>query len=197
MFFKGTKPSGSAGGGGGVQSVSGDGVDNTNPSNPTISQTPTESSILVTNGNSEVTTVTNNPGSFVNANVDNLAGVASIYEGNFSQNATGEAALKYSGDEEDYELSISGTVTSINPAFLGTFVIVKLVGDIQGEFTGGRKPYPVGVSLGGSEEVGFGITIYGKFPPNEVIRVQLSSSNAGDLILSDCIYFAQKIRPFT
>ena len=187
---------GKSGEGGGVESVTGDGVDNNDPKNPKISQTPRMSSILVTNTNPLTTTVTNNPDLFVNASVDNLSGVAPSYEGDFSQNSTGEAAIKYSGLEEDYELSISGTVTTLNPAFLGTFIVVKLVGDIQGEFTGGRKPYPVGVSLGGNAEVGFSITVYGKFPDSEVVRVQLSSSNAGDLILTDCIYFAQKIMPF-
>ena len=180
----------------GVKSVTGEGVNNTDPENPVIVQNPTPSSILVTKARLSTLAVTNNTDSFVTAKVDNLDGVAPIYKGAFDQAVAGEASLKHSGPEQDYKIDISGTIKTLNPAFLGTFIVVKVIGDIQGEFTGGRKPYPVGVSLGGDAEVGFGITVYGKFPVNEVIRFQVSSSNAGNLVLSECIYFAQKIQPF-
>lgn len=179
----------------GVDSITGEGVDNADPKNPVITKTPTSAAIFVTNNNEDVTTVTGNTELFVNAKVSNLTPPAPVYSGDFEVSVGGELSILHTGNETDYKIEISGTVTSVNPDFLDTFIVVKVISDLQGEFTGGVKPYPVGVSFSGSAEVGFGLTVYGRFPQNEVIRVQLSSSTAGNLILSDCIFFAEKIQP--
>ncbi len=153
------------------------------------------SAIQITESNSAVTAVTGSPTAFVNALVDNLVPVETRYAGDFSQAAPGEAALLYSGTDQDFRFELSGSIISDNPSFLGGYVGVKIVGDLQGEFTGGLKFYPVGVSFGASQSLGFSITVYGRFPENEIVRLQLSADVAGDLQVVDCIYYAQKIIP--
>ena len=104
--------------------------------------------------------------------------------------------IEFTGDTgEDYRIDFSGTVSSDNPS-LDTYLVLKVDTDLQSEFTGGEKAYPLGLvfGAGSSPAVGFGITVYGKFTQGEKVRLHLASSDAGKLTLSDCIMFAVQIR---
>jgi len=180
---------------GGVQSVAGVGVNNDDPLNPKIEQTPIPASIHRSKDNSLSTSVSGDAGVFIVASVDNLEPVSADFSGYFEQNAINEFSLKYTGASEPYKIDVSGSIVALSPAFLGTYIGVKVTSDIQGDFTGGVKFYPVGVSFGASPEIGFQITIYGQFPENEVVRLEVSSSTAGQLQVVDCIFVAEKIQP--
>ena len=188
---------GISGGSGGVSSVTGEGVNNSDANNPVITKTPTHASIFVSNNNEDVTSVTGDPSLFVIAKVSNLSIPDGGYDGGFDASSSGDFSVNHTDDESDYKMEISGTVTSLNPDFLNTFIVIKVDSDLQGEFTGGVKAYPVGVTFGVSAEIGFGIKVYGKLQKNESINLSLSSSAESDLILNDCIFFAEKIQPST
>ncbi len=181
--------------GGGIESLTGEGVNNADPLNPVIEQTPTPTAIHRTQSNALTTTVTGIANFFVNAAVDNLDPVAPPYAGDFEQGVIDEFALSYAGTNQSYKIDISGSIIALSPAFLGTYIGAKVTGDLQGDFTGGVKFYPIGVSFGSSPAIGFQITVYGQFAPNELLRLQLSSSTAGDLRVIDCIFVAEKIQP--
>ena len=153
------------------------------------------SSVHRTQANTLTTTVTNDPNVFVQVSVNSLDPVTPEYAGDFEQGGVNEASLVHLGGDHDYMLQVSGSVISLNPDFLGSYIGVKLISDLQGEFTGGVKFYPIGVSFGSSPAMGFQVTVFGRFPENDTVRLQLSSNNAGDLSVVDCIYYAQRIVP--
>jgi len=153
--------------------------------------------IYATTASTAVTTVTPNPATFAQAMVDSIAPIESAYAGPFSALDNGEAAIVHTGDESDYVFRVGGVVVVLDPAFLGTYIGVTVEADIQGAFTGGTKFYPVGVSFGIPRAVGFDVTVYGRFPVDEVVRVKLSSNEAGPIILRDCIYSFERIRPMS
>ena len=156
------------------------------------------SSILVTNNDTEVTAVTADPDAFVTANITiDLAPPISGYDNDFISGATGFATIEHNDTEtHDYRIDFSGTVVADDPAFLDTYIGVKISSDQGQEFTGGIKFYPVGVSFGGSSPaIGFQTVVFGAIGPNEKLSIQLSSNTAGDLVLTDLIVFAVRITP--
>lgn len=156
------------------------------------------SNILVTNNDLTPTTVTANPDSYVTAALTTpLAEPVAGYAENFVSGSVDSAVVEHTGaSAEDYRIDFSGTIVANDPAFLDTFIGVKVTSDAGQEFTGGIKFYPVGVSFGGSSPaIGFSTVVYGKIAAGEKLSVQLSSNTAGDLTLTDLIMFAVKIAP--
>lgn len=156
------------------------------------------SNILVSNNDAATTPVSSNPDSFVTAALTtDLAAPISGYDNDFISGATGFATVEHNDAvTHDYRLDFSGTIVADDPAFLDTYIGVKISSDSGQEFTGGIKFYPVGVSFGGSSPaIGFSTVVFGAIGPNEKLSLQLSSNTAGDLILTDLIMFAVKITP--
>lgn len=156
------------------------------------------SNILVTNNDLAVTTVTSNPDAYVTAVLTtDLAPPITGYDNDFISGAVGLATIEHADvTPHDYRIDFSGTVVADDPAFLDTFIGIKIASDSGQEFTGGIKFYPVGVSFGGSSPaIGFSTVVFGAISPNEKISLQLSSNTAGDLILTDLIIFAVRITP--
>lgn len=156
------------------------------------------SNILVTNNDLAVTTVTADPDTYVTANITtDLAAPVAGYDNDFVSGAVGMATVEHADSvAHDYRIDFSGTVVADDPAFLNTYIGIKIASDLGQEFTGGIKFYPVGVSFGGSSPaIGFSTVVFGNIAANEKISVQLSSNTAGDLILTDLIMFAVKITP--
>lgn len=156
------------------------------------------SNIMVTNNDTAITTVTSNPDTFVTAALTtDLAAPVVGYDNDFISGATGLAAVEHNDSvTHDYRMDFSGTIVADDPAFLDTYIGVKISSDSGQEFTGGIKFYPVGVSFGGaSPAIGFSTVVFGAIGPNEKISLQVSSNTAGDLILTDLIMFAVKITP--
>ncbi|CAH9013563.1 conserved hypothetical protein [Vibrio phage 455E52-1] len=156
------------------------------------------SSILVTNNDLAVTTVTSDPDTYVTAALTtDLAPPIAGYDSDFISGAVGLATVEHNDTvTHDYRMDFSGTVVADDPAFLDTFIGIKIASDSGQEFTGGIKFYPVGVSFGGSSPaIGFSTVVFGAIGPNEKISLQVSSNTAGNLILTDLIMFAVKITP--
>lgn len=159
------------------------------------------SNILVTNNDTSVTsvtTVTSDPDAFVTASITtDLAAPVPGYDNDFISGAVGFATVEHDDTvTHDYRIDFSGTVVADDPAFLDTYIGVKVASDSGQEFTGGIKFYPVGVSFGGSSPaIGFSTVVFGAIVPGEKISIQLSSNTAGDLILTDLIVFAVRITP--
>lgn len=156
------------------------------------------SNILVTNNDLAVTVVTSNSDSFITASLTtDLAAPVSGYDSDFISGAAGLATIEHNDTAtHDYRIDFSGTIVAGDPAFLDTYIGVKVASDSGQEFTGGIKFYPVGVSFGGSSPaIGFSTVVYGAIGANEKISLQLSSNTAGNLILTDLIIFAVKIVP--
>ena len=154
------------------------------------------SNILVVNDNVLQTTVTGSPTTFVQAVTTALLPPVTGYDTKFQHVGNNVLEIEFTGDTgEDYRIDFSGTVSSDNPS-LDTYLVLKVDTDLQSEFTGGEKAYPLGLvfGAGSSPAVGFGITVYGKFTQGEKVRLHLASSDAGKLTLSDCIMFAVQIR---
>tara|TARA_B100001063_G_C16779142_1_gene569376 strand:- start:8254 stop:8808 length:555 start_codon:yes stop_codon:yes gene_type:complete len=156
------------------------------------------SNILVTNNDTATTSVTAIPDNFVTANLTSqMVAPAPGYDVDFSSAGTNTAEVEHVGvDQQSYRIDFSGTITATNPAFLDTYIGLKIASDSGQEFTGGIKFYPVGVSFGGvSPAIGFSTVVFGSIAPGEKVSVQVSSNTAGDLILTDLIMFAVKITP--
>lgn len=156
------------------------------------------SNILVSNNDTAATTVTADPNAFVTAALTvDLAAPVPGYDNDFISGAVGLATVEHNDTvTHDYRMDFSGTIVADDPAFLNTYIGVKIASDSGQEFTGGIKFYPVGVSFGGSSPaIGFSTVVFGAIGPNEKISLQLSSNTAGDLILTDLIMFAVKIAP--
>lgn len=156
------------------------------------------SNVLVTNGNTLPTIVTTDPLAFVTAVLTNpIAAPVVGYASDFSANVNDAVELICnSATQESYRMDFSGTVLATDPAFLNTYIGVKVTTNLGQVFTGGAKFYPVGVSFAGaSPAIGFSITVYGSIAPNEIVRLELSSNTAGGLIAADVIFFAVKIKP--
>jgi len=156
------------------------------------------SNILVSNEDTATTTVTSDPDAFVTAALTtNLAAPVLGYDNDFVSGANGLATIEHSDTTtHDYRLDFSGTIVAGDPAFLGTYIGVKISSDAGQDFTGGIKFYPVGVSFGGSSPaIGFSTVVFGAIGPNEKLSLQLSSNTAGDLTLTDLIIFAVRITP--
>lgn len=156
------------------------------------------SNVLVSNSNLLPTTVIADPLDFVAANLTNpiVAPVAG-YDADFEASTSSTVELSCKGSvDEDYRIDFSGTVLATDPAFLNTYIGVRVTTNLGQTFTGGAKFYPVGVSFeGSSPAIGFSITVYGKIAPGEIVKLELSSNTAGGLIAADVIFFAVKIRP--
>lgn len=156
------------------------------------------SNILVTNSNTATTAVTADPDTFATAVLTTgLAAPLAGYDNDFVSGATGFATIEHNDTlTHDYRIDFSGTVVADDPAFLNTYIGVKISSDQGQEFTGGIKFYPVGVSFGGSSPaIGFQTVVFGAIAPNEKLSLQLSSNTAGNLILTDLIMFAVRITP--
>ena len=156
------------------------------------------SNVLVSNANTLPTVVTTDPLAFVTASLTNpLTAPVTGYASDFDASASDAVELICkSTTQESYRIDFSGTVLATDPAFLNTYIGVKITTDLGQVFTGGVKFYPVGVSFGGvSPAIGFAITVYGSIAPSEIIRLELSSNTAGGLIAADVIFFAVKIKP--
>lgn len=156
------------------------------------------SNILVSNNDLAPTAVTSDPDAFVTAALTTpvmppIAG----YDNDFNSDGTNTATIKHDlGDEHDYRIDFNGTVVAGDPAFLDTYIGIKIASDSGQEFTGGIKFYPVGVSFGGvSPAIGFSIVVFGAIGPGEKVSVQLSSNTAGNLTLTELIVFAVRITP--
>lgn len=156
------------------------------------------SNILVSNNDTSPTIVTSNPDAFVTAVLTTpVAAPVAGYDNDFKSDGTSTAAIEHDlGDTHDYRIDFSGAVVAGDPAFLGTYIGIKIASDSGQEFTGGIKFYPVGVSFGGvSPAIGFSTVVFGAIGPGEKISVQLSSNTAGNLTLTDLIVFAVRIKP--
>lgn len=156
------------------------------------------SNILVTNNNTVTTTVTVDPDVFTTAAITpSLTAPVSGYDADFIAGSSTLAEIQHTGSADyDYRIDFSGTVIADNPAFLNTYIGIKIASSEGQDFTGGIKFYPVGVSFGGSSPaIGFSTVVYGKIAPSEKLIVQLSSNTAGDLTLTDLIVFAVRITP--
>ena len=157
------------------------------------------SNVMTENDNTGETTVDGNPGNFVPAAATaGLAPPVPGYAVNFKPlNVNILDAIHDSTVDEDYRVDFSGTITANDPAFLGTYIGIMVDTSLGQTFTGGTKFYPVGVSFGAgaSPAIGFSITVYGKFAPDEIIQLKVSSNTSGTLTLSDVIFFAVKITP--
>lgn len=156
------------------------------------------SNILVSNNDTEVTTVTADPESFVTAALTtDLSAPVVGYDNDFISGASGLATIEHNDTEtRDYRIDFSGTVIANDPAFLNTYIGIKISSDSGQEFTGGVKFYPVGVSFGGSSPaIGFSTVVFGAIAAGEKLSLQLSSNTAGDLVLTDLIVFAVRITP--
>lgn len=157
-----------------------------------------ESNILVTNNNTTTTTVTADPASFVIANIaTDLAAPVAGYDSDFISGATGQAVIEHNDTvTHDYKVEFSGTIIANDPAFLNTYVGIRVISDLGQEFTGGVKFFPAGVSFGGSSPaLGFSVTTFGAIAANEKLQLEVSSNTAGDLTLTDLIVFAVRIKP--
>lgn len=156
------------------------------------------SNILVSNNDLAATTVTADPDSFVTALLTTPASPpVAGYDNDFISASANSAIVEHNDTEtHDYRMDFSGTVVAGDPAFLDTYIGVKVASDSGQEFTGGIKFYPVGVSFGGSSPaIGFSTVVFGKIEAGEKISLQLSSNTAGDLTLTDLIMFAVRITP--
>ena len=156
------------------------------------------SNILVTNNDLATTAVTSNPDAFVTANLTTqLVAPVTGYDADFKSAGANIAEVEHVGTvQQSYRVDFSGTITATDPAFLDTYIGLKVASDSGQEFTGGIKFYPVGVSFGGaSPAIGFSTVVFGSIAPGEKLSVQMSSNTAGNLILTDLIMFAVKITP--
>lgn len=156
------------------------------------------SNIIVSNNDLATTTVSGNPNVFVVANLTTpVTPPVMGYDNDFKSDGTNTATIEHEmGEGHEYRLDFNGTVVASDPAFLNTYIGVKIVSDSGQEFTGGLKSYPVGVSLGGaSPAIGFSVAVFGAIAGGEKLSVQLSSNTAGDLTLTDLIVFAVRITP--
>ncbi len=156
------------------------------------------SNILVTNNDLATTTVTSDPDAFVTANLTTqLVAPVTGYDSDFASAGANIAEVEHVGTaQQSYRVDFSGTITATDPAFLDTYIGLKVASDSGQEFTGGIKFYPVGVSFGGaSPAIGFSTVVFGSIAPGEKLSVQVSSNTAGNLILTDLIMFAVKITP--
>ena len=156
------------------------------------------SNILVSNNDTAVTAVTSNPELFVTAELTTpvMPPVAG-YDSDFKSGGTSTATIEHGMDGgHDYRIDFSGTVVAGDPAFLDTYIGIKIASDSGQEFTGGVKFYPVGVPLGGaSPAIGFSTVVFGAIGSGEKLSVQLSSNTAGNLTLTDLRVFAVRITP--
>lgn len=154
--------------------------------------------LLSLNDNVTSTTVTGDPNAFITAFTNpTFSAPARGYATGFRPTANTLAEVRHAGTSAtDYRIDFSGTVVATDPAFLDTYIGIQVVTDLGQTFTGGVKFYPVGVSFGGaSPALGFSITVYGRFEPNEVVELQVSSNTAGDLVVTDVIVFTVGIQP--
>lgn len=156
------------------------------------------STILVTNNNATATPVTADPNLFETAEIASpLAAPVAGYDADFTSGSNRFAVAKHSSAEtRSYRVDFSGTIIADDPAFLDTYIGIKVASSLGQEFTGGIKFYPVGVSFGGSSPaIGFSAVVFGSIAPGEDLGIELSSNTAGNLILTDLIMFAVRISP--
>ena len=157
-----------------------------------------ESNILVTNNNNAVTTVTANPGAFVTSNLtNNLSTPVAGYDSDFISGATGQGVIEHDDTvTNDYKIEFSGTIISDSAGFFGSYIGVRVSSSLGQVFTGGVKFYPTGTSFGGgTPRLGFSVTIFGAIAQSENLSLELSSTTAGDLTVTDLIVFAVRIKP--
>lgn len=156
------------------------------------------STILVTNNDATVTPVTADPNQFETAEITTpLAAPVTGYDTDFISGSNQFAVAKHNSTEtRSYRVDFSGTIVADDPAFLDTYIGIKVASSLGQEFTGGIKFYPVGVSFGGSSPaIGFSTVVFGSIAPGEDLGIELSSNTAGNLTLTDLIMFAVRISP--
>lgn len=154
----------------------------------------TEGAVYLTNDNLLSVPVIADIETFVDVPMDNIGEPETGYGNGWEVIPGGTINLKHINEQCDYKISISGTFISLDPGFLGTNVGIKALGP-RGDYTGGTKFYPVGVSFGATPQIGFNLTIYGRFFKDESFKLQVSSTDATNLILTDCIIFLEPIKP--
>lgn len=156
------------------------------------------SNILVSNDDTAVTIVTSDPDSFVTASLTTpLMPPVVGYDSDFVSGSVDSVVITHNDTEaHDYRIDFSGTIIAGDPAFLNTYIGIKIASDSGQDFTGGIKFYPVGVSFGGaSPAIGFSTVVFGNIGAGEKLSLQLSSNTAGNLTLTDLIMFAVRITP--
>jgi hypothetical protein len=156
------------------------------------------SNILVTNNDNAATPVTADPNQFETAEITTpLAAPVAGYDADFISGSNQFAVAKHNSTEtRSYRVDFSGTIIADDPAFLDTYIGVKVASSLGQEFTGGIKFYPVGVSFGGSSPaIGFSTVVFGSIAPGEDLGIEVSSNTAGNLTLTDLIMFAVRITP--
>ena len=98
----------------------------------------------------------------------------------------------------DYSVSMSGKITSDSTSN-SDHIEVKVVQGQSGvfqDFTGGDKKYAAGRSGGQiTSDVGFTLTVFGRFPPGEEIKLQVSKDFVGQLVVEDLIITLSPITP--
>lgn len=112
------------------------------------------------------------------------------YDNAFTPDAT-RASVTYNLPTRDYSLSVSGKVTSDSITDTDKFFLRLVQG--QGVtfvgFTGGEKRYPAGRATGQvTSEVGFTFEVFGRFPQNEEIKLQIAKDFAGNITVEDVIF---------
>lgn len=156
------------------------------------------SNILVSNDDTATTTVTGDPFAFVTASLTTpLLSPKGGYDDDFVSGNPTQAVIEHTNNSaSDYRIDFSGTIISDDPAFLGTYIGIRVISDSGQEFTGAVRFYPVGVTFAGSSPaIGFSALVFGNIGPGEQVSLQLSSNTAGDLLLTDVIMFAVRISP--
>lgn len=152
----------------------------------------------MTNNDLSPTSVISDLDNFVPAEVTTpLTEPTTGYAEDFISGSTDSAVVEHVGDSaKDYLITFSGTLVAIDPAFINAFIGVKVVSDAGQEFTGRVKFYPVNVSVGSvTPTIGFSLTVYGEIAVGEKLSLQLSSTTAGVLTLTDLIVHAARIKP--
>jgi hypothetical protein len=148
--------------------------------------------LFTSNDNTTVTPTDDNPSNYV----DVLLSAAPLtppfpeYGDAFSPDQN-SAMLTNTDGTKDYSVSISGKVVSDSTANSDKFFLRILQG--QGGsfvgFTGGEKRYPAGIAQGQvTSQIGFTFEVFGRFPPNEQIKLQIAKDFAGSITVEDVIF---------
>lgn len=157
-----------------------------------------DSNILVTNSNTTTTAVTSDPDTFVISNITtDLSAPIAGYDSDFISGAIGQGVIEHNDTvTHDYQIEFSGTIIADGAGFFGSYIGVRVSSDLGQAFTGGTKFYPTGTSFGGgTPQLGFSIVIFGAIAAAEKLQLQLSSTVAGNLTVTDLIAVAVRIKP--
>lgn len=155
------------------------------------------STVLTLNNNALPTPVVGTATTFVVAVAGELTPPVAGYAAAFQGRNEGALTVEFTADTgEDFRVDVSGQLTHDNPG-LDSFVVCRVTTDLQQEFTGGTKAYPLGITwgAGSSPQVGFEVVVYGKFTKGERLSLELSANAAGNVTVTDCLLFAVRIQP--